>query len=146
MTLKAVALTAHPVVIFNDNLPVESVTIKGREALVVSPGVNPQEYLTAVIPASGLPVPTVGNGGEAGKEILTIEGIGEVSVTTGSGGKEISDLPDSLDGTIFITSSLTSGVAYEQGRRDIYAPGRLVCALADNGSTIVLGCIGLKQG
>lgn len=145
MAIKAIALTSHPVVLFNNDLPVETVEIKGRPCMVVAHGVDPQDYQQGIIPASGLPVPQVGNTA-ATETQLEIEGVETPVSISLSAGKEITGLPEAQEGVIYITSSFTAASAAAIGRSDVYAPAQLVCALNEDGSTTILGTIGLKQG
>lgn len=141
----AIALTAHPVVIFSNSLPTETIEIKGRPTTVVAPGVNSSDYLLGIIPASGLPVPQVGNI-DATTTVLEIEGLSAPINISKSSGKQISDLPATEEGVIYITSSFTASAAAAVGRTDVYAPAQLVCTLNEDGTTTILGTIELKQG
>lgn len=141
----AIALTAHPVVIFSSSLPTETIEIKGRPTTVVAPGVNSSEYLLGIIPASGMPVPQVGNV-DATTTMLEIEGLSAPISISKSSGKEIKDLPEAQEGFIYITSSFTASAAAAIGRTDVYAPAQIVCTLNPDGTTTILGTIELKQG
>lgn len=145
VTIKAIALTSHPVVIFSGDLPTETVEIKGRPTVVVAPGIDSTDYLLGIIPASGLPVPQVGNV-DATSTMLEIEGLSAPISISKSSGKKISDLPEAQEGVIYITSSFTASAAAETGRTDVYAPAQIVCTLNPDGTTTILGTIELKQG
>jgi hypothetical protein len=145
MAIKPIALTAHPVVVFSSSLPTEIVEIKGRPTMVVSAGVNPLDYQLGIIPASGLPVPQVGNIDATSTE-MEIEGlVAPVSISLSSG-KQITGLPAAEEGVIYISSSFTASSAAATGRTDVYAPAQIVCHLNEDGTTTILGTIGLKQG
>ena len=139
-----VALTAHPVVILDDDTPVKETEIRGRKSLVFD-GKNPEDYIIGTIEPSGLPVPNVKilDGGTRefvvktnGFEVTVIQSLGQEKV--------IEDLPAPLTDIFYVTSSFTADVASSQGRRDVLAPRQLVLILNEDGSTTILGTIKLK--
>ena len=143
--MKFIALTSHSVTLLRPDTPTKEAVIRGRSSLVFD-GEDSTPYISEVIPASGLPVPSVVNeGGEPATFTLETENGTEVTVIREGTGKEvIKDLPEPQDGVVYIASSFTSAAAVRQGRQDVFAPRTLVLSLSKDGSTTILGTIELK--
>ena len=141
-----VNLSAHDIVILNSNCPVEKLELKGRPALIFKGG-KLSEWVDLIIPSSGKALPKVETESTETQELeveveeseakihLTLEGVGK---------KVITNLPEPKENTYYISSALCSSVAKELGRTDVLAPKQLVLKLNEDGSTLILGTLGLR--
>lgn len=144
-TVRPIALTSHDVNLLRSDTPVESVQVKGRAAVIFK-GEALEDYILVRIPQSGMPVPQVKDVSASATETLNIKGAEVEIEVSSSGSKIIFDLPEPQEGVIYITSSLTANEAMSQGREDVYAPRQIVCVLNNDGSTTIVGTLGLKKG
>lgn len=146
--VQAVALTSHAVNILRADTPVEEIQVKGRPVVVYTGGLDEiEKYIIVSIRPSGLPIPQVVDlGAEApsSPSILNIEGVPVEVEIVASGEKIIKCLPPAEEGVIYITSSFTAATAAAQGRRDVYAPRQIVCCINDDGTTTIVGTLGLR--
>jgi hypothetical protein len=141
-----VNLSAHDVVILNPETPVKQLELKGRPAFIFN-GEKLSEWVDLIIPSSGLPLPKVETESARTTELevevesteakiqITLEGVGK---------KFISNLPEPKENTYYVSSALCSSVAKELGRYDVLAPKQLVLQLNEDGSTLILGTLGLR--
>jgi hypothetical protein len=139
-------LSAHNIVILNADTPVEHLELKGRPALVFS-GEKLSEWIDLIIPSSGLPLPKVETGSTETRELqVDVESTeAKISISVeGIGKKVITNLPEPKENTYYISSALCSSVAKELGRTDVLAPKQLVLKLNEDGSTLILGTLGLR--
>jgi hypothetical protein len=144
--MKAIALTSHAVNILKPTALVEQIEVKGRPAFIYR-GKDLKEDTLVSITQSGLPIPQVKDtSAEVSQETLNIEGVDIEIEISSSAGKEIHNLPEAQEGVIYITSSFTANEALKLGRQDVYAPKQLVCILNEDGSTTIVGTLGLKKG
>lgn len=148
--ISLIALTSHDVNLLTDTTPVKEIEVQGRKTLIFD-GVNLEDHILVRIPRSGLPVPTVKDtSAEVTNKTLLVQTESktveiQVSVSK-SAGKQIVDLPEAQEGIGYITSSFTANTALLQGRTDVYAPKQIVCTLNSDGSTTIVGTLGIKLG
>ena len=141
--MKVKALTGHKVNLLKANTPYETKSIKGRPTLIfVGDDIN--DWIEIQVEGTGIVPEVVSEKGtlthiELNNKQIPLEKTGVF--------KEIKDLPEPEEGTIFVASSFTQATAKEKlGRSDIYSPQQLVCTLdPKTGATTVVGTLGLKQ-
>jgi len=148
--VQIIGLANHDYNILRMNTPVKTIELGGGRKQVLFDGERLEDYILYTVPVSGLPAPQVlpTCGGLPRELTLLLDGDIQIPLTVYEDGGTIyiKDLPAPVEGVYYLTSYAAASTAFSQGRRDVLCPGTLVLERNEDGSTRILGCLGLKQG
>lgn len=145
MSNSIISLNAHATQILASSTPVKTVSNPGGRDVLVFVGDDISQHILLELPGTTLPVPKVGTT-EPGIEILDVNGISiPVQVSSGT---HIENLPEAIEGVVYMTSYPTAKAASEMGRKDFINAGPMVFASYDETTgrgTTILGCLGVNR-